>query len=90
MLKVGPTRMFSVLGAKNSRRVFSAMASQYSVGPFFVWLFLMIRIKVQSILHLPYNEIFKHRQNTDKSAKAKGYGLPISFIFIFNYYYMIF
>jgi hypothetical protein len=31
VLSVGPTRIFSVLGEENSRRVFSAMASQTDV-----------------------------------------------------------
>jgi hypothetical protein len=31
VLSVGPTQMFSVLGAENSRKVFSAMASQTDV-----------------------------------------------------------
>jgi hypothetical protein len=31
VLSVGPTQMFSVLGAENSRRVFSAMTSQTDV-----------------------------------------------------------
>ena len=31
VLSVGPVRMFSVLGAKNSRRVLSAIASEIGV-----------------------------------------------------------
>ena len=55
--KVGPTRIFSVLGAENSCRVFSAIDSQNDVRPFFLWLFL-IRVKIlQAILLLPYKEL---------------------------------
>ena len=37
VLSVGPVRMFSVLGAENSRRVFSAIASRTGVEPPFDW-----------------------------------------------------